>query len=305
MLFLYKVRVKLSLSSSIRYLQKEAIVVLAFMLVLGSGLAHAIWNLFVKSSRNKNVFLWLIHLCGCAAFLPFLLIDIGKGIPPAGYGFMAITLACQLGYAYLLPIAYERSDMSSAYPVMRGVAAMLVPVIGVWMYGERLSAAGWFGVSAIVFGLFAIGRAQTAGNGTFLHAFGPTLGVGALITCYTLNDKTLLNYISPLSLIEVTNFGFILMLTRTALVSGVVRSEWKTQWPRILVGTVLSPGSYLLFLFAVKLGPLSHLAPIREVSTVFGTLLGVWLLRESGGKRRVFFAGVITFGIVTVGLWGA
>ncbi|MCC3373791.1 DMT family transporter [Cohnella sp. REN36] len=280
-------------------------IALGILLVLGSGLAHAVWNLFAKTSRNKNVFLWLIHLCGCVVFLPFLVRDIARGIPPAGYASIAVSLAFQMGYAYLLPIAYQRADMSRAYPVMRGIAALCVPVLGVWIYEEKLSPAGWAGVAAIVAGLFAIGDLRRIERGAFLHAFGPILGVGAMITGYTLNDKTLLHDLSPLSLIEVSNFGFVLMLSRTALASGDIRAEWRAQWRRILIGSMLSPGSYLLFLFAMQLGPLSHLAPIREISTVFGTLLGVWLLRESGGVSRIFYATVIASGIVAIGLWGS
>ncbi|MFC5649881.1 DMT family transporter [Paenibacillus solisilvae] len=280
-------------------------IAIAIGLVIGSGLAHAVWNLFTKSSRNKNVFLWLIHACSCIVFLPFFIHDISRGIPLVGYGFMAVTLVCQLCYAYFLPIAYQRADMSRAYPIMRGIAALFVPLLGVWIFDEHLSPAGWAGVAAIVVGLFAISGLGGSDWRGFLHAFGPLLGVGASITAYTLNDKMLLNYISPLALILISNMGFTLMLGYTALKSGDIRSEWSRQWGRILLGSFLSPGSYLLFLLAVKLAPVSHLAPIREISTVFGTILGVWLLKESNGKRRILYAGVIVFGIVTIGIWGS
>lgn len=277
---------------------------LAIGLVLCSGFAHAVWNLFTKSSRNKTVFLWLIHLCGSIVFLPFLIIDIGKGISLAGYCFMAATLLFQMLYAYLLPLAYQRADMSQAYPIMRGIAALLVPLLGVWIYQEQLTLIGWLGVAAIVAGLFAIGGVRRMEWRAFLFAYVPIIGVGAAITGYTLIDKTLLNHISPLSLIEVSNLGFLIMLARGAVASRQIKAEWSYQWKKIVVGTFLAPGSYLLFLFALKLGPISQLAPIREISTVIGTLLGIWLLKESNGSRRIIFACVITAGIISIGIWG-
>ncbi|MCR2805903.1 EamA family transporter [Paenibacillus soyae] len=278
----------------------------ALTLVLGSGIAHAVWNLFTKSSRDKKVFLWLINFGGFIVFLPFLIYEMAQGIPLAGYGLMAVTLGFQIMYAYLLPIAYQRAEMSQAYPVMRGIAALLVPLLGVWLFGESLTTIGWLGVAAIVAGLFAIGARgnRQLNRGQMLHAFLPILGVGAAITGYTLNDKLLLSYISPLALIEVCNIGFVIILARSAWKPKAIRTEWDGSWKQIVIGSVLSPGSYLLFLFAMDVGPVSQLAPIREISTVIGTLLGIWLLKEAGGAGRVLYAGIITAGIIAIGAWG-
>ncbi|MCQ6563365.1 hypothetical protein [Paenibacillus mendelii] len=69
--------------------------------------------------------------------------------------------------------------------------------------------------------------------------------------------------------------------------------------------TVLRPG----FLSAV---PVRHearaaglaCAPIREIGTVFGTLLGVFLLKERQGLRRIAMSTIITFGIISVAFSG-
>ncbi len=34
----------------------------AFLLVIGSGFLHSIWNLYTKKSINKEVFLWYCQL---------------------------------------------------------------------------------------------------------------------------------------------------------------------------------------------------------------------------------------------------
>ncbi|WP_449290081.1 SMR family transporter [Paenibacillus chungangensis] len=280
------------------------IIALAVILVLCSGVTHAVWNLYTKSSSNKNVFLWLIHVLGIVLFLPFLIHDIWQGVPLQGYLFMAMTFLFQMSYAFFLPKAYERADMSQAYPIMRGIAALLVPILGVWLFGERLTLIGWLGVAAIVIGLFAIGGLWRLPWRSFFTSYWPILGVGASITCYTLTDKMLLQHISPLSLIALSNVGFSLMLLRSALASREIAAAWKRQWGKIVIGTFLAPGSYILFLFAMTLGPVSQLAPIREISTVVGTLFGIWLLKEADGIRRVSFAGLITAGIIAIGIWG-
>lgn len=60
----------------------------------------------------------------------------------------------------------------------------------------------------------------------------------------------------------------------------------------------------MLFLFAMNLDPLSHLSPIREIGTVFGTLLGIIVLKEQQGKMRIVMSIAITTGIIIIGTLG-
>jgi drug/metabolite transporter (DMT)-like permease len=62
-------------------------------------------------------------------------------------------------------------------------------------------------------------------------------------------------------------------------------------------GGVLAPGGYILFLKALQLMPVSQLAPMREIGTVFGTFFGVFLLNEPQGRNRIIASVVITAGI--------
>ncbi|MDF2962274.1 MAG: LuxR family transcriptional regulator, partial [Paenibacillus sp.] len=89
-----------------------------------------------------------------------------------------------------------------------------------------------------------------------------------------------------------------------ALQSKQVKQEWDRNWKLILAGAVCSPGSYLLFLLSMKIAPLSHISPIREVGTVFGTLFGIWLLKEQQGVLRIAMSAFIALGIISIGLWG-
>jgi uncharacterized membrane protein len=113
-----------------------------------------------------------------------------------------------------------------------------------------------------------------------------------------------LQYVSPLTLSEVGNIGFLLAFLPQMLNRRQVREEWTANWKFILIAAILSPGSYLLFLFAMNMAPVSHLAPIREIGTVFAALLGVWLLKEKQGWRRIVTSAIIATGIITIGIAG-
>ncbi|WJH37264.1 EamA family transporter [Paenibacillus sp. CC-CFT747] len=113
-----------------------------------------------------------------------------------------------------------------------------------------------------------------------------------------------LQYLSPLSLLQVSSLGFVLGQLPDLLRRDRVREEWSLNGRWILLGSLLSPGSYLLFLFAVDSAPVSHLAPIREIGTVFAALLGVLLLKEKQGSARIAASIVIAGGIMVLGFRG-
>ncbi len=69
----------------------------------------------------------------------------------------------------------------------------------------------------------------------------------------------------------------------------------------VIVG-IISPVSYVLVLYAVKVAPLSHVAPAREVSMLFAALLGGQLLGEGDRVARVLGALLIAAGVIALAL---
>jgi len=130
------------------------------------------------------------------------------------------------------------------------------------------------------------------------------LAVGICIASYIVVDKVVLNFVSPVVLNEVTNIGNLLALSWATFHSGGIRHELKANWKIMLIGGIIAPGGYLLFLFALSLAPVAQLAPMREIGTVFGTVMGIFILREKQGTRRIFTSLLITVGVIILGIWG-
>lgn len=280
---------------------------LAVMLVLGSGLFHAVWNLFTKKSLNKIVFLWSIHLTAFVLLLPNFIHELATTPLRTGdRGFMLLSLVMQVAYYALMAQAYKYGDMSQVYPMMRGIGALLVPLASVLLFSETLNAVGWLGVAGIVIGLLAIGgAARFAGRPPAPNkALLPSVLVGCCIACYVVADRAVLDVLSPWALLEIGNISCVLFFTAGALRSKQIRREWRVNWRRLLLGSLMAPGSYLLFLYAMKLAPLAYIAPLREFGTVFGTLLAILLLKERQGAVRIAMSILITIGIITVGVGG-
>jgi uncharacterized membrane protein len=276
---------------------------IAFLLVVCSGLLNATWNLFTKKSINKAVFLWLIHAIAAILYMPSFLYELfTTQISATGYGMIVISLLFQSCYIWLVAKAYSIGDLSQVYPIMRGTGALLVPIIGVTFMNESIAGVGWAGLGILLLGMFYQSNlkrdVKSVNSSSSVHAVLLAFAIGLCTTGYTLTDKVTLQHISPIALIQVSHIGYMLSLTWGVLRCGQIKKEWTTNWKTILLGALIAPGSYLLFLFAMDLGEVSKLAPIREIGVVFGTIFGIVILKEKQASRRITGAILIVIGVI-------
>ncbi|WP_405116500.1 EamA family transporter [Paenibacillus sp. FSL K6-1217] len=284
---------------------------LPILLVLASGMCHAVWSMFTKRSLSKSIFLWSIMMISTVLLLPVLLVELwNQPLTGGAYALLLLSVALQALYSWLLSKTYELGDLSQIYPVMRGTSTLLIPLIGVLFLNESLSIYGWAGIGcmlggfAVLSGIGSKNRSLAASGSGYYTPMLMALCVGLCTTCYVFVDKLNLQHLSPLALLEVTNIGFVAGLTPAVLKSRKLLEEWRRNKFTILLGSVLNPGSYLLFLFALQQAPLAHISPLREIGTIFATFLGVLLLKERQGLRRMVCSVVIFCGILLVGVWG-
>lgn len=131
--------------------------ILAILLVVCSGLTHAVWNLFAKRSLSKAAFLWLILIPSEIILVPMFIKGLlSKNLSWEAYSLIALSMLLQGCYAFMLTKAYNIGDLSQVYPIMRGTATLLVPIIGVAFLGESLSAWGWVGIVGMIFSFFLL-----------------------------------------------------------------------------------------------------------------------------------------------------
>ncbi|MBP3964765.1 DMT family transporter [Paenibacillus lignilyticus] len=277
----------------------------AFLLVLGSGFLHSVWNLFTKRSLDKNVFLWLCQLVGIVLMVPWAIaLWDGSQLNSNGWWIIAAASALHGLYTLLLAAAYSVGDLSQVYPIMRGTSPLLVPLIGVTLLNEQLTLAGYLGVACIVIGIVALSNIKLGGAGTSLRAPLLALAVGLCIASYIVVDKLALGYVPAIVLNTITTAGNLLALTPAVIRAKGMKRELRHNGKIMLLCGLIAPGGYLIFLYALSLGPVSLLAPMREIGTVFGTLMGILILHEKQGKQRIWSSVLITGGVIVLGLWG-
>jgi drug/metabolite transporter (DMT)-like permease len=279
---------------------------LALIAVLLAAATHATWNLFAKKAAGSRHFVWLYSIGSVVLYLPVIVWIVVEERPHFGaMQCLALTgtSVLHLGYSLALQAGYRTSDLSLVYPIARGSGPLLSFVGATLLLGERPTVLAGLGLGLIVAGILLV-----AGLTREPHR-APKVGIffglltGLFIAGYTVNDgwavKTLA--LSPFVVDFSGNLLRVVILAPWALRDrlGVAREVRLYARPAAVV-SVLGPIGYILVLFAMRLAPVSHIAPARELSTLVGTYFGTRLLREEAVPARLVGAACILAGVVSL-----
>lgn len=282
---------------------------LAIGLVLVAAVAHAGWNFTAKGIAGSGTgIVWVYTTVGAIACLPVALgsVLVGQQTPQWSWLWSAaVSAVAHAGYSLVLQRGYAVGDLSVVYPLARGTGPLLSVVLAVTLLGERPGPLGLAGAAAVVLGVLVIssGGAGAARRRGVSVAYG--VGTGASIAVYTLWDQHSMTTLAvpPIIYFGLTVLGESLLLAPVAMRdAGALRALWRTHWWRLIVVGVLSPLAYLLVLYAMRLAPLSLVAPARESSIVLGALAGWLLLREPHPARRLIGSAISLVGITALAL---
>src|SRR5574341_909708 len=153
--------------------------------VLVAALAHATWNAMIKSSRNALLETTLVVFFAGLVTAPFLLV---VAVPArAVWPYIAASMALHILYYVALVGAYRAGDLSHGYPIMRGIAPLLVSLTAVAWLGEAPKPMVWVGVFLICGGVLSLGFAGFRWHESKV-SLGWALANAVIIAAYTLVD---------------------------------------------------------------------------------------------------------------------
>jgi uncharacterized membrane protein len=310
----------------------------AIALILVAAVAHASWNLFSKQASTAGAagFIWLLAAVAAVGYGPVaagMLIVARPDLTALNWLFMAGTGVLQAAYFLFLQNGYRLGDLSLVYPIGRGTGALLAALAGIVVLGERPGPAGLTGILLLVAGVVVLGlpaqarRAPAprllapvpAAAGAPVTAVGLDVArppsrpsakallfagiTGLFIASYTLWDKhavttlhtpPLLQAYAPFPIMTLA-FAPLALRDRPRLAR-----VWRSYRLQVLGAAALAPLAYILVLVALRFTAVSAVAPAREVSVLFGVLLGGKLLGEGSLARRLGGAAAIVAGIIAI-----
>ncbi len=281
----------------------------ALLLVLIAALLHATWNLASKRASGGLPFVWASGLVSVGVFAPlagWVLWHEQEVWRWSTLGWLALSGVLHCGYSIFLQRAYKAGDFSLVYPLVRGTGPLVSVACAMLFLGERPSAVALGGAGILIASIFWLAggvgmlREKKLGAGV---AYG--VGCGVWVAAYTVADRqaVVTAAIAPVLLDWGGN------LARVVLFAPFVwkrRDEVRAQWEKfrreIWIVGVCGPLGYILVLWAMRLAPLSAVAPVREVSILVGAYLGARLLGEVDARRRAWATVGVLIGVLAVAL---
>lgn len=281
---------------------------LALILIIFSALMHASWNLLVKQSRDKTIFIWWMFLCSWSLMSIFVFTS-GKSLPDLSLRSLSLAAAaavCFVLYHWFTGFAYREGDLSMTYPLAQ-TAMLYVPIWGVLLLGESLTVVGGLGILLIIIGAYCI-QLRSLSAGELLRPFSQltnrsvqaALLAGFVYSIGAVIDKTGVDNYSAYHFTYVLVFfmlGFMSLNLLRPSYRGRVSKEWHHSRALILWSGPVMLASFLSFRFGLQLSPVSYAVPVRQVSLLIGVLIGLLFLREPFGRIRLLSSGLILLGV--------
>lgn len=283
----------------------------AFILIAFSGIMHALYNLLIKQSRNKTVFIWWMFSCSTALFSAFMPFLPGR-FPRPDVETLLLTAAgafCFVLYHLFTGRAYNSGDLSLTYPLTQ-TSMIYVPLWGVMVLGEQLSRIGLWGILVVFTGGYLLQMRQVSIQ-ELLRPFGSLVdpsvqaafAAGFVYSLGAIVDKIGVNSYPPLY------FTYLLVVAMLALMTinilrpyyrSLIIPELRDSRSLILAGGPLMMASFISFRYGLSLSPMSYAVPVRQMSIVAGVLIGSLILGESYGRIRFIASLLILAGIILI-----
>ncbi len=268
-------------------------------LVLLAAVLHASWNAVVKSSGDR--FLTFTAIRGTGSFFGLVLAAFVPFPDASAWPYLIAGMVIHNCYYVSLLQAYRFGDLSHVYPLSRGIAPVLVAVLAAVFAGEVPTAGGMAGIALVTAGIIGL---MFAGPGLKDGGMTPVvlaLVTGLFIASYTVVDglgirlgETALGYIAWLNAGEGIPFMAAALVSRPREIVPFL----KQNWPRTTGAAMVLVLAYALVLYALGQGAMAHVSALRETSVLFAAVIGVVVLREPLGWRRIAAAAVIVAGVI-------
>src|SRR5215213_619684 len=268
----------------------------ALALALAAAVLHAVWNLLLARSPDVQAATATTFAIAVALFAPVAAArwDVDRSAIP----YIAVSAVFELVYLALLATAYGRAELSVVYPIARGLAPVLVLVVGVAVLGVGSSAVEVSGVVLVAAGVLLV-RGFRAGASTGA-AFG--IAIAGCIAGYTLADARGVEHADPLAYLVVV----MALPVATYLAIVVNRSGaaalGHALGPATLIAAPATFGAFALVLFALQHASAASVAAVRETSVVIAVALAAPVLGERVTPRRLAGAAVVALGVAVLAI---
>jgi drug/metabolite transporter (DMT)-like permease len=268
-----------------------------------TAVAHTTWNVLLKTSENKVLFLRSFLLTASLVFIPILFFISPPD--PSSYKFLAASLFIHIFYNIFLIKMYNHSEISFSYPIARGSPTLILLVISPLLLGDQISYLNNVGALILICGIFFLIFSEGNYKKINFKGLGLSLMVASTIVVYTLVDakgarlsESAISYGIYMFAMEgiIFNVAYILFFKDKKI---PMQFFFKEKY-KILLASLLVTFAYLPILYAFTKVNVPSVAALREISILFTSIYGVYFLKEKFGLVKVISAGLVVVGCITI-----
>lgn len=280
----------------------------AFMLIIISAVFHAGWNLFVKSSNDKVAYNVHIQAATAVFITVYTLIfhfhEFNIHGPTIYYALLSSFFFSL--YQLFTAVSYKYADVSMVYPITTS-SPLFIVIWAHFILKEDISMFGLIGIVMILFGCYIMNMTKGKGKSgiygilmavlaAFVYSFGAMadkMGVG------TVNNNL---YIMLMA--DFMALYSILFSTISHRRAGRLHKDIKlpVQWKLVIAGGLAMAASTVTYRLGLVDIQISYASALRQLSSLFGVLIGIFFLKESYGMQRIAGCVVIVAGVVLIRL---
>ncbi len=242
----------------------------ALLLALGSAVLHVVWNAAAREASGRLRFMWL--LAASSAVIAFAL-SAGLWRHVAWHALWPYLVATSIVHAFYftsLAAAYRTGELHWAYTLSRAGGVLLASLAALALLGQRPSPLGWLAICLVLCGSVLVSGRPERPKDLLRVAW-----IALLIAAYTFIDSRGVQHAPPLLYIALLYTGATLLTAPFAIRAPQGPGDRMTP-----VFGALSLASYLLLLYAYRLGPLAPVVAMRQTAPLFAAVLGYLRLRE-------------------------
>ncbi len=276
-----------------------------FLAIVSGAIGHVVWNALLKKSEDKIRFMRAFTLLSSIFLLPLLFFF--EPLPKVAWPFFFTTIVIHVFYKIFLCKVYDYSGLSFGYPIARGLPSLILLLLTPFAFGEHLNLNNQISILIISFGILLLVFSE--GNFKKINRKGLfySLIVAVIIIAYTITDakgaraSNAIIYLLYYFALDGFIFNFISMFLfkKNQLSLDYFIKDFKN----ILVAAFFNVYSYLPAVYGYTIGKVAVVAALREMSILFASLYGLFVLKEKGGYLAFISALMILIGCILIKLF--
>ena len=276
-----------------------------FFAIVTGAIGHVVWNALLKKSEDKIKFMRAFTLL--SSLLLFPLLFFFEPLPMTAWPFFFITIIIHVFYKIFLCKVYDYSGLSFGYPIARGLPSLILLLLTPFIFGENLDLINKLSVIMISLGILLLIFSE--GNFKKINIKGLTysLIVALIIIAYTITDakgaraSSALIYLLYYFALDGFIFNFIAIFIFKN--NQITLNYFSKNFKNILIAAIFNVYSYLPAVYGYTVGKVAVIAALREMSILFASLYGLFILKEKGGHLAFVSAIMILAGCMSIKLF--